>query len=476
MNSQRTALSDFLSLTRGQTNQTAFQNELEVLVGLDSGGLGAKYISLVETGRLKSLSDEFIRAMEIKTKRSREELLAMHSRPSSSLEKRPDRTIRIVSGHTASAAALIGSALKGLPRVKLATCAEKPRGAPETWAPNGESARWIGWREGDTWPLDDNDFLSQVVSVGGTYYFSAKDALRALDAGWADVVAVPTALVDGRHRTYLRLARLVASDAACIMICKGELAVKMVPDADEDHIRKCWSEEGKFAVYDVSTRDLGGVVRKLLEEGNGGKSSKKAAKSAYRFGAELGTIGDVVANEAVSFSIVNREGHSSPGIVKVPVSSHDAASFAGGSLGELCKGAPEELDGVLMWDPHASWIIEKLREKNPGQPYALISISRTPDPATHRPRRFEFDLVTRLSHTEDEDLLAEVRELLFRIWETSDDLAAYSSQAYMPAVNGLARYFNLGEPGLPVTAERCVRVFCSVAYDVAPKMEAMRFF
>ena len=486
---QRTELADLMIEVRGIKNQTDFQHELEALAGLSDDALGSKYVSLVETGVRKKLSPEFLRAMELKTGKPQAELEAMNRRFSGKADRRAGRTVRIVAGHTAYAAGLIGAALKGTSGVDLATCAEQRDSQLTNWQPNAENARWISFREGGISPLKDEKFLAEVADERRTRYFSANDALDALDAGWADVAAIPSALVEGR-RSYLRLLRLVASDAACMLICGGRLAKVLLPEAtrpenggDRSEVDKGWEKPNDIPVFDMTTRDFARRITDLLRRNESVKSkssSGSAVESIYRIGAEPRTIAEVVLDETAGLACSSRYYVKvSASDILVPIASHNAATFDSTSLDALrlkaaAKDEPE-LDGVLIWEPHASWIIERLKERG-AAPHALISLSRSADEVTHRPRRFEFDLVTNAANSTDTDLLRAVRDLMFRIWDVSEELSMFRPTMYHGLVNALATYFKLGEPLDSATTRRSSRVLGAVAYDVGPKLEAMPLF
>lgn len=465
---RRTELADLLMEVRGTKNQADFQRELEGLIGLDEGKLGAKYVSLVETGVRKKLSPEFLQALEIKTGRPRAELIGMNQRSSAKVERRQTRTARIVSGHTTFASGLIGAALKGISQLEVATCAERVERAPKNWQPSVENARWIAFRDGGIAPMKDENFLKEIGDHKNTYYFSANDAIDALDAGWADLAAIPSALIEGR-RNYVRLLRLVASDVACTLICGKQLAQLLLPDTEtHSAIERGWQKEREIPVFDLTTKDLGDAIRRGIA----------SSGASFRIGAEPRTIAEVVLEEAIGFA--SSANALEPTDILVPIASHNAATIDAKTMDSMrslpMEAGEQELDGLLIWDPHASWIVEKMKKQDAAA-HALISVSRSPNAATHRPRRFEFDLVTTAAKSASPELLRAARDWMFKIWDTSEELSLIKPTRHHGIVNALTSYFELGDNILDATTiKRASRVLGAVGYDVALKMEAFAMF
>lgn len=470
---QRTELADLLIELRGNKTQPDFQRELELQAGLPEGALGSKYVSLVETGARKRLSPEFLKALEIKTLKPAAELEAMNRRLSSrTSDKRPGRSVRVVSGHTAFAAGLIGACLRGIPNVDLATCCEKPNKSAVRWKPTPENSNWLVCREGGIDPHEDDELIEKIANANETYYFSANDALDALDSGWADIVAVPSALVENRLASCKKLGRLVSSHSACALITQNSCMIGQLLEssADTGLVDDLW-RKGEVATFEMSTRELANSLREMNHRISPDK------KMTFKFGAEFRTIGEVVGSEISALvrqepplgSLLRNSSSNEfilPEIEIVPNRSDDAATFSASSL---------ETQGELVWEPHATWILDALRRNN-SSPHALIYLSRRADEITGRSRSFEFDLVTTVEKTKDLELVRSARRILSRTWEVSEELSSYNPSMHSFIVHSLARYFRLTEENDRLTRERCARVLGRIEYDVSLKMEAMPLF
>jgi hypothetical protein len=376
-----------------------------------------------------------------------------------------NRTVNIVSGHTAWAAGLIGAVLQGVPGVRLATCAKKDPNSATTGTAlnlNENTARWIEFREGSIPPMKDPKLLSLISDPEHSYSFNARDALDALDSGWADVAAVPVGLVQ-RQPSYVRLARLVASESSCVLVCGERFGRRLLGHGRD---QKAW--KSVVAVWPK-------LPDKTWDFTTHTVANKMVGKDAVRIGAEHATIGQLQVSEICQF--LGQEGITARDVL-VEIDSRKAFDATLKSLDDLrlSSGAPR-LDAVVLWEPHATWLMRTLGANDKARPHAYISLRRSPDGKHHRTPMFEFDLVIRADKRTDANIIRRVKDLLLRVATVSEDLPQFRDDAPSRFAEPLAHYFGIGQSIIPSeAAEERMRVIGPVGYDVSIPTNAMHIF
>ena len=465
MSQPKTELSEFLQKLRGASTQTEFQDELNELVSTGKP-LPANYVSLVERGARQTLLPKFLEALEKRSGRSGADLEAMNRQISAISRAALNATphLDIVTGHTAWASALIGAAFspasENAQNLRLATCSKRPPLTGKvgtTFQPDGDNARFI---EIGGLSVKDFDSLESVADPSKSYHFTAADARDALDAGWADVIAVPSALIGREEREYRSIARLVASASACVMLTRETLGKRLLREDGWSRVASEWPAIAE--TWDINSRM---AATKIKQQGK-----------VARIGAEPRTIAQFQISEMCRFAGLKTAQ------VFVPIDIRSAGNPALKSIDDLreSKEAPS-LDAVLLWMPQAAWVLDSIAKNPRGEAHALISLGHCPDGKDHPTPLFEFNLVTTRDKAQNREAMLAVKELIHRIAKVSGQIATFRDDSPSPLVDALAIYFGVANRTMlrrdPLAAmERAMRVIGPVGYDVSLPPESLDLF
>lgn len=531
MTARENELGELLRKLRGSKSQDEFQKELQRQLG-EGEILPKKYVSLVETGARERLATAFVKAVARFTGQTPDQVEESYRRAAAS--EPPMRLaadpLRVVMGHTVWGAAVLAAALRGwLPGIKVATCAkvselEGVRRLQDIStlskaafiegnvskglrpASVGEAV-WVAPKPGGRPPLEDEALFADVETALRISPLSAGDALAWLKQGWADVAAVPRALFN-EDKSLLRVGQLVDSSAGCTLLCTKELGQCLIGNDDWKSVCLTWGTKStRVRRFDRTTHDLGRAIGELRSRHPG---------KHIGIGAERGTVAQRFLEEACEDAREREECEASRIQVNVQSRLFHIATFEGirdfigrvqnGNGGQTVQqtpapapastsrrsmprestkesgrqagsqetrpGAPRELLGLITWEPHATWLLNRSREASE-DPLAAISLRRSPDPTKHCPRHLEFDLVIQNSRANDAALVRHISHLLTQVWQVSEELARLKPGALHDLIEPLARYYGVNQAGdISLTSSIMMDLLGPVRFDVAPAMES----
>ncbi len=470
MISPETQLAKFIRAYRSERghSQGDFQKALDRHLGREP--LPKNYVSLVERGARARLLDRFLAALEKETGKARTELDEMNRLSvvvGASSPTADDALLDIVTGHTAWASALIAAALSPAgddgPNFKLATCAKRGQSDGEGARPELTESS-VNWIEAGTVPRRDLAAIEKLVSPGDTYFFTAPDALEALADGWADLIAVPHVL-KGPPDEHVRVGRLVLSASACVMICKATFAKRLLEPRIWENVASEWPKVN--GIWDITARELAEQLR-----GEGGQ---------VRIGAESMTIAQYqIAELCRPFGGL---GGINPDDVFVQIDMNKAASTTLSSIDDLRDiGESKSLDAVLMWMPHAAWVLNALAKNGAqDQAHAIVALGHCPGAGNYSVPIFEFDLITTPTKSKDKRVMASVRTVLARAAKASDQISSFLSGTPGLLMHQLAVYFGVAtQSSLRSRPNESLRkvhqVVGPVGYDVSIPPDSLDLF
>ena len=237
---------------------------------------------------------------------------------------------------------------------------------------------------------------------------SAADVLSLLKTGRADVGAIPGNIVPD---DCIRIGTIVDSAAGCTFVTRLG-ALKHGAKSNSSKNRRQDHPENQLT-RGIETRALAEFISEARENGR-----------EVRIGIEENTIAheflrDICEHSRLSPSAVDRKkGPLSVNDLKWTLRSNELATKPFADLEKDCNA---ELLGVIVWDPHATWMtmIEEGLEK--------IQIHFAPS-ELGRPHHLSYELVVRspqmnrVMNPKSKELVSAIRKLMFELWDSASRL------------------------------------------------------
>lgn len=418
---------------------------------LACGGQG--YISKVETGLIATPDEQFLKALAKEVGQSVEELIALSRQPESPEVVDQPLPRMPVASHEFKLA--FGHSLWGAPIFHATFEARIPEFAVTSFArcnTTGIDLSKLVWLEPESIPQPPGPGNNQLAALASV------DVLTLLRRGEVDVGAIPGNIVP---EDFVRIGTIVDSAAGCTLVCTNAQFEKWkkrgTPQRGRQHVNDPKTKPAALDLMALETRELAEII-------NGENSGNANA----RIGIEENTISHEFLRDVVER---DRSHQLSLQDLKWQVRSSELAMRPFSLLKKECaeEHPGSELVGVIVWEPHASWmtIVEQATELK------KVPIHFSPN-ELGRPHHLSYEIVIRRNrigrmNPKEKELRAAVSKLLYELWDSGNRLNKLRKfSADEGTIEQLAKYFSLTDLNEPSDdySKRTLGAVGSILYSV----------